>query len=172
MTEVWEFYAPFAHIEGKYEWCRIRTTTHGTFDTFIMFPYSKQVKVYVRDEAGARFMYDRYPECDTYHALRITIEEADQSHTVEGVLEAEVGPVRAVTMRIAALGGSPKAMEYGGPDQPVWNSQRFTCWGVDLNLEARAAGQIRWHDQRLERLEDVPAIVTLGSFGRITSIST
>ncbi len=66
MTEVWEFYAPFAHIEGKYEWCRIRTTTHGIFDTFILFPYSEQVTVYVVDDAGEQFMRDRYPECDTY----------------------------------------------------------------------------------------------------------
>ncbi len=171
MTQVWEFYAPFAHIEGKYEWCRLRTTTHGVFDTFILFPYSQQVTVYVRDEAGERFMQDRFPECDTYHrALRLTIQEADGGRTVEGTLAAEVGPVREVTMRYAVFDGLPKAVEYGGPGQPVWNSQRFACWGVDLNLEARAVGHIRWHDQRIERLEDVLAIVTVGSFGRITPI--
>ena len=171
MPEVWEFYAPFAHIEGKYEWCRIRTTTHGVFDAFILFPYSDQVTVYMRDEAGERFMRDRFPECDTFRAGHLTIHEQDEGHTVEGALLAEVGPVREAAMRLTASNALPKAVEYGGTDKAVWNSQRFACWGVDLNLEARAVGQIRWHDGRLERLEDVPAIVTLGSFGRIRLIS-
>ena len=170
MTEVWEFYAPFAHVEGKYEWCRLRTTTHGVFDTFILFPYSKQVTVYVHDEPGERFMRDRFPECDTFRALRLTLHEQDEGHIVEGALAAEVGPVQEAMMRFIASSGLPKAVEYGGSDKPVWNSQHFSCWGVDLNLEARAVGHVRWHDARLERLEDVPAIVTMGSFGRITSI--
>ena len=172
MAEVWEFYAPFAHIEGKYEWCRIRTSTHSVFDTFILFPYSKRVTVYVCDDAGARFMRDRYPECDTYHALRLTINEEVGGHVVEGVLLAETGPVQETTMRFAAGSGLPKAVEYGGPKQSVWNSQQFACWGVDLNLEARANGQIRWHDQRIEQIEDSPAIVTVGSFGQITLLDT
>ena len=172
MTESWEFYAPFAHIEGKYEWCRIRTTTHGIFDTFILFPYSKQVTVYVCDEAGERFMSDRYPECDTFRAIRLTINEENKPHFVEGVLEADAGPVRKAAMHFAVMDGLPKAVQYGGTNWPVWNSQRFTCWGVDLTLESRASGQILWHDQRLEPIENVPAIVTVGSIGRITPIGT
>ncbi len=170
MTEVWEFYAPFAHIEGKYEWCRIRSTAHGIFDTFILFPYSEHVTVYVINDAGEQFMRDRYPECDTYRALRLEIEET--GHTVKGTLVANLGPIREASMQFTALGSLPKAVEYGGADKPVWNSKRFACWGVDLVLDARASGQIHWHDNRLEPLEDVHAIVTAGSFGRIVPLDT
>ena len=169
MTEVWEFYAPFAHIEGKYEWCRIRTTTHGTFDTFILFPYSKKVIVYVCDDSGERFMHERYPECDTFRAEQLTIQE-DAHHTVEGALLAAVGPVREATMRFVASHDLPRSVEYGGTQQLVWNSTRFACWGVDLIVDAQAAGQIRWDNQQLEALDGVPAVVTLGSMGRIMSL--
>jgi hypothetical protein len=170
MTEVWEFYSPFAHIEGKYEWCRIRSTTHGVFDTFVLYPYSKQVIVYVIDDSGERFMHDRYPECDTYRALQLKIGEPESGPAVKGSLVADIGPVREATMQFTTLSSLPKAVEYGATDRPVWNSKRFACWGVDLVLEARASGQIRWNDNRLERLEDVQAIVTAGSFGRIVPI--
>jgi hypothetical protein len=172
MTDVWEFYAPFAHVEGKYEWCRIRTTTHGAFDTFILFPYSERVTVYVIDDAGQRFMQDRYPECDTYRALSLSINEQAAGQQVAGSLAADVGPIREITMQFAAQSVLPKAVEYGGKGQPVWNSKRFTCWGVDYVLDARASGQIRWHDDRLEQLEDVAAIVTSGSVGHIMPIGT
>ncbi len=171
MIESWEFYAPFAHIEGKYEWCRIRSTTHGSFDTMILFPYSKQVIVYVIDDSGERFMHERYPECETYRALQLTIEEQDSGRVVAGTLTAAVGPVREANLRFTAGGSLPRAVEYGGKDQPVWNSRRFACWGVDLVLGARATGQIRWEDNRLEALADVPAIVTAGSFGCIVPIT-
>ena len=117
-------------------------------------------------------MRDRYPECDTYRAVRLTVHEDAGGRVVEGILLAEMGPVQETTMRFAAVSDLPKTVEYGGPNQSVWNSQRFACWGVDLNLEARANGQIRWHDQRIEQIEDSPAIVTLGSFGRITPLGT
>ena len=172
MTEVWEFYAPFAHIEGKYEWCHIRSTTHGVFDTFILFPYSAQVTVYVVDDTGEQFMRDRYPECHTYRALRLEIEETETGHTVKGTLVANLGPIREASMQFTALGSLPKAVEYGGSDKPVWNSKRFACWGVDLVLDAWASGQIHWHDERVEHLEDIQAIVTAGSFGRIVPIAT
>src|SRR5579859_870268 len=168
MTEVWEFYAPFAHIEGKYEWCRLRTTTHGIFDTFILFPYSQKVTVYVRDDAGERFMRDRFPECDTYLTANLTILEENNGRVVEGALAASVGPIREATMRFTALDELPKAVEYGGPDKPVWNSPRFACWGVDLTLASHAVGHIRWHDERLEQLDNIPSILTLGSIGHIT----
>ncbi len=171
MTETWEFYAPFAHIEGKYEWCRIRSTTHGIFDTFIFYPYSEQVTVYVVDNAGEQFMRDRYPECDTYRALRLEIDEPESGRKVTGMLVADIGPIREASMQFTALGGLPKAVEYGGSDKPVWNSKRFACWGVDLVLDARASGQIRWHDNRLEQLQDVRAVVTAGSFGRIVPLT-
>jgi hypothetical protein len=172
MTQVWEFYAPFAHVEGKYEWCRIRSATHGVFNTFILFPYSKQVTVYVIDDAGEQFMGERYPECNTYRALHLDIAEQESGRIVIGMLTADTGPVRETRMHFTATGSLPKAVEYGGNNQPLWNSSRFTCSGVDLILEAAASGQIRWNDNRLELLENVPAIVTLGSFGRITPLDS
>src|SRR5579859_3757514 len=123
MIEAWEFYAPFAHIEGKYEWCRIHSTTYGIFDTFILYPYSEKVTVYVIDDAGAQFMRDRYPECDTYRAMRLIIEERDAGLVVHGTLVAEVGPIREATMHFTAMDGLPKSVEYGGNDKPVWNSK-------------------------------------------------
>jgi len=172
MTDVWEFYGPFAHIEGKYEWCRIKTTTHGSFDTFILFPYSEMVTVYVIDDAGERFMRERYPECDTYRAQRLHIDEYQAGAVVKGLLTANMGPVREAGMHFTALPGLPRAVEYGGNDKPVWNSKRFACWGVDLILDARVSGQIVWQDNRLETLADVPAIVASGSFGHIVPIET
>jgi hypothetical protein len=64
-TVAYEFYAPFAHVEGKFEWCRLRTPTHGVFDAFIL-PGRSPVVVYVDTEAGERFMQERYPECETH----------------------------------------------------------------------------------------------------------
>src|SRR5690349_15803712 len=100
---VYEFFAPFAHVEGKFEWCRLRTPTHGVFDAFIL-PGRSPVVVYVDTEAGERFMKERYPECETHRvspgALRI--EERDEGRTVQGVLTARAGPVRAARMTLTA----------------------------------------------------------------------
>ena len=165
---VYEFFAPFAHVEGKYEWCRIRSPTHGVFDTLILVGRAPVV-VYVNSAAGARFMRERYPECETFHVPEedLLILERDEGRVVAGQLHATVGPLRMAEMTLAARAGIPEQVPYGGEGKPVWNSQRWTCWGVDLVLRGTAQGAVWWEDGAEERLEDEPCIVTVGSFGRI-----
>jgi hypothetical protein len=167
----YEFFAPFAHVPGKYEWCRIRSPTHGVFDTFIVLGATTQVPatVYVNSVLGQAFMAERYPECT---AIRVPpgglqLDESPDGRTVTGTLAADAGPVRKATMAIRAPGMAlPKAVPYGGEGGPVWGG-RFTCWGVDLNLAATADGSIERADGKKETLRAAPAILTLGSFGRI-----
>ncbi|HUR62609.1 MAG TPA: hypothetical protein VM286_09635 [Candidatus Thermoplasmatota archaeon] len=172
----YEFFAPFAHVPGKYEWCRIRSATHGVFDTFIVLGASTQVPatVYVNSALGARFMQDRYPECTTHRVQPsgLTLAEAPDGRSVTGTLQADAGPVRKATMTIRAPGMAlPKAVPYGGEGAPVWGS-RWTCWGVDLTLEAAADGSVEDAGGRKHLLRAVPAILSLGSFGRLAPRAT
>jgi hypothetical protein len=168
---VYEFFAPFAHIEGKYEWCRIRSPTHGVFDTFIALgkTTSDPATVYVNSVLGMAFLRDRYPECTAIRVVPggLRIEESEDGRTVIGTLKAGDGPVREalVTMRAAAT-ALPKAVPYGGEGKPVWGG-RFTCWGVDLTLNGTADGFLLKADGKRETYRGHPCIVTLGSFGRI-----
>lgn len=172
---VYEFFAPFAHVPGKWEWCRVRSPTHGVFDTFIVLgaSTSEPATVYVSSVEGAAFLRDRYPEC---RAVRVPVfdlhlEERDGGREVVGRVKAASGPVREAQMTLTAKpGAKPANAAYGGTGAPVWGSRRFTCWGVDLNLAAEAHGHLRWEDGRLEELRGVPAIVALGSFGRIAPL--
>lgn len=170
---VYEFFAPFAHVEGRFEWCRIRSPTHGVFDTFILVGLDPVV-VYVNDDAGARFMAERYPECRTVRvgADDLWVEEREEGRVVVGGLRSKEGPVRLAEMTLRAVDEArvPEAVPYGGKGAPVWGSRRWTCWGVDLVLNGLADGRVTWEDGRLETLEDEAAIVTLGSFGRIAPI--
>jgi hypothetical protein len=159
-------------VPGRFEWCRIRSPTHGAFDTFILLgaTTAAPATVYVNSRAGADFMEARYAECATHRvrprALRIT--EARRGRTVHGLLEAGAGPLRRAAMVLTApIAAIPVAVSYGGHGEPVWGSRRFTCWGVDLVLAARASGRVQWADGRVERLRGAPAVVTMGSFGRI-----
>lgn len=155
-------------MPGQYEWCRIRSPSHGVFDCFILLGASTSVPatVYVADDAGARFMADRYPECTTIRA-QVSIVESRAGRKVKGRMRAREGPLAWARMTMQAIpGGVPKQAPYGGTGAPVWGS-RWTCWGVDLNLDATADGVVKWSDGRAEMLRGVPAIVTAGSFGRI-----
>ena len=169
---VYEFFTPFAHVPERYEWCRIRSPTHGVFDTFILVGRSP-VAVYVSSDAGEAFMKERYPECET-HRVRpeeLRIEERDAGRTVLGELRAKAGPVRTVRMTLAApAAAKPQQAPYGGKGAPVWGSKRWTCWGVDLNLHGAANGAIEWAEGFVEPLKNVPCVVTLGSFGRIAPL--
>lgn len=171
---VFEFFAPFAHVEGKYEWCRIRSPTHGVFDVFIVLGASTSVPatVYVNSEEGARFMAERYPESAAHRVPpnALFIEERDAGRTVVGGLRAASGPVRAAEMTLAAAPGIPRQVPYGGKGWPVWGSTRFTCEGVDLVLDGKATGEIAFADGRVETFDDTPCLVTLGSFGRISPL--
>ena len=172
---VYEFFAPFAHVPGKYEWCRIRSPTHGVFDTFIVLGASTQVSatVYVNSALGAQFMADRYPECAMVRVAPngLSMQEAPDGRSLTGALKADAGPVREARMTIRAPGMAlPRPMPYGGDGASVWGS-RWTCWGVDLALEATCDGTILREDGKKEQLRATPAILTLGSFGRLAPLA-
>ncbi len=170
---VYEFFAPFAHVPGRFEWCRIRSPTHGVFDCFIVLGASTSVPatVYVDSDHGEEFMRERYPEstCIRADEQGLTIEESPDGRRVQGSMVAPSGPVQRATMVFQAGPGLPEQASYGGSGDPVWGSERFTCWGVDLNLAARVTGEVETK-AGVETLQDVPAVITLGSFGRIASL--
>jgi len=168
---VYEFFAPFAHVPGKYEWCRIRSPTHGVFDIFILLgkSTSEPATVYVNSVLGHAFMRERYPECATFRvppgALRI--EESPDGRTVMGRLEAAEGPLKSVEMVLKApVAAHPRNVAYGGTGAPIWGS-RWTCWGVDLIVDAVANGRVVAADGGARDLRGAAAVVALGSFGRI-----
>ena len=170
----YEFFAPFAHVPGKYEWCRIRSPTHGVFDTFILLGKSTSdaATVYVNSALGEAFLRERYPECA---AVRVPpgglrVEESPDGRTVTGTLESKDGPLRSARMSLrAGPAALPRSVHYGGEGQPVWGG-RWTCWGVDLVLDAACDGRLVWADGRTEDLRGAAAVVTLGSFGRIAPL--
>lgn len=170
----YEFFAPFAHVAGRYEWCRIRSATHGVFDAFILLGKSTAVPatVFVNSTLGAAFMRDRYPECTTIRLppSALAIGESADGRTVTGSLRSNEGPVREATMTLrAGPGAIPRAVPYGGEGQPVWGS-RWTCWGVDLVLDGNCDGKVVLQDGRTETLRGDACLVTLGSFGRLAPL--
>jgi hypothetical protein len=171
----YEFFAPFAHVAGRYEWCRIRSATHGVFETFILLGKggtSVPATVYVNSALGAAFMAERYPECTTVRVppSGLSIAESADGRTVTGTLRATEGPLREASMTLrAGPGAIPKAVPYGGDGRPVWGS-RWTCWGVDLALDGHADGKLAWADGRVETLRGEACTVTLGSFGRLAPL--
>ncbi len=169
---VYEFFAPFVHIPGKYEACRIRSPTHGVFDCFIVLgpTTSDAATVYVNSAQGSAFMSQRYPECTTIRvqARGLRLGERRGGLSVAAALDATQGPVRKARLTFAAKAGIPTAVPYGGEGTPVWGS-RFTCWGVDLVLKGQATGSIMAADGHKQRIA-TPCIVTLGSFGRLAPL--
>jgi hypothetical protein len=168
---IWEFYSPFAHIPGRYEWCRIHSPTHGSFDTFILLAESTSLPpwVYLNGEAGQRFMAERYPESRTFQAEELRIESSPDGCLVRGLLRARDGPVSFAEMRLAAdCRDLPRMVPYG--DAAVWGS-RWSCAGLDLIREGRCDGTIRFAPGAGfpdEVLPAAPCVVSAGSFGRIT----
>lgn len=167
----YEFFAPFAHLPGRIEWCRIRSATHGVFETLVVLGKSTAhpAMVYVNSSLGAAFMAERFPECTTVRVppSGLSIAESGDGRTVTGSLKAGDGPLREAQMTLRADPAAiPKTVPYGGEGQPVWGS-RWTCWGVDLALDGHADGRLAWADGRVEPLRGEPCIVTLGSFGRL-----
>lgn len=170
----YEFFAPFAHVPGRYEWCRIRSPTHGVFDTFIVLGASTSVPatVYVNSTLGVDFMRTRYPEsrCVRVAPGGLRLDEAPDGRRVTGLLTADDGPVREASMALAAGPGLPRAVPYGGDGRPVWGSAKYTCWGVDLVVDGVATGKVRHESGKVEVLQGVACLVTLGSFGRIAAL--
>ena len=173
----YEFFSPFAHVPGKYEWCRIRSPTHGVFDTFIVLgkSTSEPATVYVNSVLGQNFMRDRYPECRTLRVAPggLRIDESPDGRSVAGKMEASEGPLQSAEMVLKAPPAAlPRNVPYGGDGSPVWGSRKWTCWGVDLVLDGAATGRVVASDGRSEELRGVPALVTLGSFGRIAPLGS
>ncbi len=168
---VYEFFAPFAHVEGRYEWCRIRGPTHGVFDCFIALSFSPVV-VYVNSEDGSRFMAERYPEARAVRvrAEQLRLTESSDGRQVRGELDATEGPLRQVRLVFAARpSGPPRNVAYGGEGKPVWGSGSWTCWGVDLVLDAFVDGFVESAGGR-EEFRAARGLLTLGSFGRIAPL--
>jgi hypothetical protein len=169
---VWEFYSPFAHVPGRYEWCRIHSPTHGSFDTFILLAASTSLPpwVYLSSEAGLRFMADRYPESRAFRAADLLIEASPDGCLVRGRLRADDGPVSFAEMRLAANARDIPRMEpYGGGELSVWGS-RWSCAGLDLVRDGRCDGRICFVPDAGfadEVLSAKPCVVSAGSFGRI-----
>jgi hypothetical protein len=172
MSEAYEFYAPFAHIPGRYEWARIHSPSHGSFDCFIVIEQDTQspVTVYVATEAGERFMADRYPE-STCHRLEpeaLTLMSDDGGYRVAGSVVAPAGPIRSAAMTFTASAHElPRAEAYGG--DAVWGS-RYSCRGVDLHLPAAVVGAVTTAEQLLS-LTGAEGLLALGSYGLITERS-
>jgi hypothetical protein len=172
---VWEFFSPFAHVPGKYEWCRIHSPTHGSFDCFILLAESTAVPptVYVNTEIGERFMRERYPESGSFRVapMSLRIRASTDGCAVRGHLRAEKGPVRRADLRFRS---EPRAIlaavPYGSENFPVWGG-RWACEGVDLSREGTCDGTIRFASGRKETLHGVSAVVTAGSFARIVPLA-
>ena len=146
MSEIHEFYGPFAHIPGRYEWARILSTTHGAFDAFIIIHQGTErpVTVYVDSEEGERFMADRYPESRAIRAAdgKLTIRSEEAGRRLVGELSVAEGPVRRASMQFVAREDAlPRAVPYGDSATPVWGSS-YACQGVDLELPALVTGEI------------------------------
>lgn len=161
-----EFYAPFGHIPGRFEVCRMHTASHGTFDTFIVLHGSTQqpVTVYLSSTLGAAFMAQRFPESTTVRVPPSALVIDQKDVTITCRMQADQGPVHDVDLRLAASGHQlPTAVPYGGPS--VWGSV-YACNGVDLELPAKATGHVRGPELE-ETFRGDPAVVTIGSYGRL-----
>lgn len=166
----YEFYAPFFHIPGRYEWCTIHAEHYGSFDCFILIHTTtdKPVTVYLTAENGMRFMRDRFPESAAIEvspeALSITM---DGHRAARGYLSSDRGPVRLAELEWRTEpGATPVASSYGDRSFAVWGS-RFSCEGVDLELAARVSGRVVDADGGEAVFSDEPGILTLGSYGRL-----
>ena len=176
--ETLEFYAPFAHIPGRYEAARIHNPDYGSFPAFIVVHtgINAPVSVYVNSESGERFMRERFPESACYRvdARLLTLTAARDGRSLRVVLSASDGPVREADLVFAATGDArPTPAPYGGAELSVWGSA-FSCRGVDLNLSGRAGGYLVAvdgngdGDEPATRPVDHEAIITLGSMGILT----
>lgn len=165
-----EFYSPFVHIPGKYEWCRIHSPSHGSFDCFILIESTtdQAVTVYVNDDKGKAFMADRYPESRCYRVKveQLRIAHNEEAAVVSGWLQSEEGPVQEASMIFRY---DPKEVpvesSYGGESFSVWGS-RWSCSGVDLERKALANGYVLSGDNEI-LLRNEPAVATAGSYGKI-----
>ncbi len=165
-----EFYGPFAHIPGRYEWCRIHSPSHGSFDTFIVIETTTdaRVTVYVNSENGEAFMADRYPESSCIRVSKddLVLATSADGHMVTGSLSASEGPVRDASMVfLSPSEASVSESDYGGESFRVWGS-RWACTGVDLELKALCNGRLK-EESGEQIFKGEEGVITLGSYGRI-----
>jgi hypothetical protein len=169
-----EFYSPFAHIPGKYEWCRIHSHSHGSLDTFIVIQSStdQPVTVYVNSANGEAFMADRYPEscCIRVSKEDLQIHSSNGGRVISGLLNSDRGDIREAFMLFHTTQHVlPVESVYGGQNFRVWGS-RWICSGIDLELEAWAEGRIRSKNGTVV-LEGEKAVITCGSYGIINKLA-
>jgi hypothetical protein len=172
MTVTHEFYSPFAHLPGRWEVARIHTTTHGSFDVWIVIHTTtdQPVTVYVNGENGERYMRDRYPESTAIRVAPddLVIKVEPDGSRVTAHLTAGAGPHRGGDLTFTAVpGAAAEAVPYGGEAFAVWGS-RWSCTGVDLAIPAAVTGTITGADGTPLPV-DTPdgGIITLGSYGHL-----
>lgn len=170
-----EFYSPFVHIPGRYEWCRIHNADYGSFDMFIIIHAGtdQPVTVYVNSELGKQYMDDRYPESTTYVIKPgdLSIDVEKDTRAIIGTLRSRRLPIRSVSMRFVPAANAPiRERRYGGDAFRVWGSN-WSCSGVDLEIDAVVTGSFVQDDGE-EVFHDTPGIITLGSYGHIRPFDT
>ncbi|WP_037573038.1 hypothetical protein [Spirochaeta cellobiosiphila] len=168
-TKQVEFYSPFAHIPGRYEWCRIHSPSHGSFDTFIYIHTTtdQPVTVYVNDLKGQSFMRDRFPEsdCVLVKPEDLVIMTSSEGKYLWGKLISDKGPVKKAMMNFTIDLDSPVVeQDYGSEAFMVWGSQ-WTCTGIDMEQQAHVLGWVE-EEKGLISL-DCEGILTAGSQGLI-----
>lgn len=169
----YEFYVPFFHVPGRYEWCTIHAEQYGSFDCFIVIHTTtdRPVTVYVSAESGARFMRERFPESTAVRVSPAALQiEAHDTRSARGRVTAEEGPVRSAEMEFVARADAlPVATHYGDRSFAVWGS-RFWCEGVDMELPAGVTGRVVGADGSEERFENADGILTVGSYGELQEL--
>ncbi len=135
MHDIYEFYCPFAHIPGFYEWARIHSPAYGSFDCFIIIhnkDTAKPVTVYVNSDIGARYMRNRYPQSLCYRVSpeSLKLHSEAEGRTVVGHLEAAEGPIQRVTMKFIAGGDVP-------PKESMYGGDQFFVWEVNIPAAER-----------------------------------
>jgi hypothetical protein len=166
----YEFYSPFFHIPGRYEWCTIHAEQYGSFSCFIVIHSTTEapVTLYLAADNGLRFMKERFPESTVIQVAEDALQiEMITTTDARGSLAASEGPVRNAHMEFSVSdSASAIASTYGAPDFAVWGS-RFSCEGVDLELGATVTGSLTRADGTQERFDGTDGVLTLGSFGRL-----
>lgn len=163
--EVFEFFHPFALVEGVAELVRVLNPEYGAMDMAVVVPPQPR-DIYVNSDAGERFLRDRFPNVRRHRLSPTSFRLAtlDEGQAVRAKLRAAGGPVRRLDLTIRPIAGAPWETERYRGDE-VWGSP-LGCRGVDLRVRARAKGTVQLEEKPARRI-DQEAIVYLGSFGRL-----
>lgn len=164
--EVHEFYHPFVMLtDVPLELVRVINPKFGAMDMILLLE-PKPIRLYCDDQAGARFMKQRFPKAKTYPVPEtdLRLVELDRGATMLAELQATKGPIRELSLVIRAENGAEiKPERYEGHD--VWGSP-IECHGIDLRQAATCRGTIAWADGKQEALS-TPATIFRGSYGKL-----